>query len=84
MIGSHDALIVQAQTASQIKAPWQGPKITSGLGGGAREAVIVIGAEALQHGVGLQQSGGLRQAQLADQAILTSAPGTLDAALGLW
>jgi hypothetical protein len=48
-----------------------------------RETQIVIGAEALQHGIGLQQGGGLRQAQFADQTILTSAPGSLDAAFGV-
>ena len=77
-------LIVQAQAARQIEAAWQSTKIASGFGGGMREAPIVLGAEALQYGVGLQQSCGVSQAQFADQPILTSAPGPLDAALGLW
>src|SRR5213079_1160102 len=42
-----------------------------------------MGAEAGEHDVGLGQSGGSGEAKLADQTILTSAPGAFDAALGL-
>jgi hypothetical protein len=42
-----------------------------------------VGAEVFQHDVGLVQSGGLREAKFADQAVLAGAPGALDAALGL-
>ena len=62
MVRSHDALIVQAQAAGQIEAAWQSTKIASGIGGKMREAAIVLGAEALQHGVGLQQSSSVSQA----------------------
>jgi hypothetical protein len=53
MMWSASTTIVQAQIAGQIKASRQSTKITSGFGGGTCEAVIVIDAEALQHGVGL-------------------------------
>jgi hypothetical protein len=83
VVGAHHPLVVQAQAASQIKASWQRAKIASTISGRMRETQIVIGAEALQHGIGLQQSGGLRQAQFADQPILASAPSSLDAAVGV-
>jgi hypothetical protein len=47
------------------------------------EAAVVVGAELLQHGVGLGQSCRPGEAKFADQTVLTGAPGTLDAALGL-
>jgi hypothetical protein len=37
----------------------------------------------IEHGVGLLQRGGAGEAKFADQTILASAPGALDAALGL-
>src|SRR5258706_10464985 len=42
-----------------------------------------MGAEAGEHGVGLLDVDGLSQTKFVDQAVLTSAPGALDAALGL-
>ena len=47
------------------------------------EAPVVVGAEAVEHGVGLCQSGGVGEAKFADQTVLASAPGAFDAALGL-
>jgi hypothetical protein len=48
-----------------------------------RAALVVVSAEALEHGVGLLHSGGAGEAEFTDQAVLASAPGALDAALGL-
>lgn len=53
------------------------------LPGPEREAAIVVGDEAAQHGVGRIDVAGLRQAQLTGEAILQHAPETFDAALGL-
>src|SRR5260370_41676749 len=83
MVGGDDALIVQAEAAGQIEAAGQAAKVGGGVGGGTGEALIEIGAEASEHGVGLFQSNGLSEAKFADQAVLTGAPGTLDAALSL-
>src|SRR5258708_30544370 len=83
MVGGEDALIVQAEAAGQIEAAGQAAKVGGGVGGGTGEALIEIGAEASEHGVGLFQSNGLSEAKFADQAVLTGAPGTLDAALSL-
>ena len=83
MIGGDDALIVQAEAACEIETTRQAAKVRSSLGGGASEASIVIGAERVEHGVGLGQGGGASQAKFADQTILASAPGAFDAALGL-
>ena len=58
-------------------------EVGSGLGGGTGEALVVIGAKAGEHRIGLFQSNGLREAKFADQAVLAGAPSTLDAALGL-
>jgi hypothetical protein len=49
MTWSAPTTMVQAQTAGQIEASRQSTKITSGFGGGMREATIVLSAEALQH-----------------------------------
>src|ERR1039457_2695166 len=51
--------------------------------GRAGEALLVIGAEAGEHPIGLLHSGGLGQAKFADQTVLASAPDAFDAALGL-
>src|SRR5258708_8418451 len=83
MVGGDDALIVQAEAAGQIGGAGQAAKVGGGVGGGTGEALIEIGAEASEHGVGLFQSNGLSEAKFADQAVLTGAPGTLDAALSL-
>src|SRR5258708_23263099 len=83
MVGGDDALIVQAEAAGQIEAAGQAAKVGGGVGGGTGEALIEIGAEASEHGVGLFQSNGLSEAKVADQAVLTRAPGTLDAAHSL-
>jgi microcystin degradation protein MlrC len=83
MIGCDDALIVQAQAAGQIEAAGQGAEVASRVGGGVGEALVVVPAKASEHDIGLRQSGGLGEAELADQTVLESAPGALDAALGL-
>src|SRR5664280_1022699 len=83
MVGGDDALIAQAETAGQIEATRQGAKVASGVGGRAGEALLVIGAEAGEHPIGLFQSGGLGQAKFADQPVLAGAPDAFDAALGL-
>src|SRR5664280_1352250 len=83
VVGGDDALIAQAEATGQIEAARQGAKVASGLGGRAGEALLVIGAEAGEHHIGLLQSGGLGQAKFADQTVLASAPDAFDAALGL-
>ena len=83
MVGGDDALIAQAEATGQIEAARQGAKVASGVGGRAGEALLVIGAKAGEHPIGLFQSGGLGQAKFADQTVLASAPDALDAALGL-
>ena len=83
VVGGDDALIAQAEAAGQIEATGQGAKVARGVGGGAGEALVVVGAEAGEHGVGWLQSGGLSEAEFADQTVLKSAPGALDAALSL-
>ena len=66
MIASDNALIVQGQTAGEIEATRQGAEVANGFGGGTGEALIVIGAEAGEHGIGLGQSGGAGEAKFAD------------------
>jgi len=83
VIGSDHALVVQAQATSQIETAGQGAKIASGVGGRTGEALVVIGAELVEHSIGLRQGGGLSQAKFTDQTILAGAPGAFDAALGL-
>ncbi len=83
VIGGHDALVVQAETADQIEAAGQAAEVAGGVGGETGEALIVVGAKAGEHNVGLFDSGGSSQTKFADQAVLASAPGALDAAFGL-
>src|SRR5208283_3661914 len=83
VIGGDDAPIAQAEAAGEIEAARQGAEVAGGGGGGASEALVVVGAEAVEHGVGFGQSGGAGEAEFADQAVLKGAPGALDAALGL-
>jgi hypothetical protein len=83
VIFGYDALVMQGQTAVEVEAARQAAEVAGGLGGGTGEAAVVVGAEVFQHDVGLVQSGGLREAKFADQAVLAGAPGALDAALGL-
>jgi hypothetical protein len=83
VIGGHDPLVAQAEAAGEVEAAGQAAKVGSGIGGGTGEALIVVGAEAGKPGVGLRQGGGAGEAKFADQAVLTGAPGALDAALGL-
>ena len=83
MIGGDDASIVQAEAAGEIEAAGQGAEVARGIGGGPGEALVVIGAEAGEHGVGFGQSGGTGEAKFADQTVLTGATGALDAAFGL-
>ncbi len=83
VIGGDGTLIVQAEAAGQIEAAGQAAEVAGGIGGGTGEALVVIGAKAGEHGVGLLQSHGLGEAEFADQTVLAGAPGALDAALGL-
>ena len=83
MIGGDDALIVQGQAAGEIKAARQGAEVANGFGGRTGEALVVIGAEAGEHGVGFGQGGGTGESKFADQTVLTGTPGALDTALGL-
>jgi hypothetical protein len=83
VIGADDALVTQAEAASEIEAARQGAEVGHGFGGGARETLVVVEAEPGQYGVGLLQGGGMNQAEFADQAVLTGAPDAFDAALGL-
>src|ERR1019366_2182692 len=77
------ALVAQTEAAGEIEAARQGAEVAGGVGGGAGKALVVVGAEASEHGVGLLQGGGAGETEFADQAILAGAPGALDAALGL-
>src|SRR5271166_2517069 len=77
------SLVVQAQATSEIEAAGQAAKVASGVSGEASEALVVVGAELVEHGVGLLQSGGAGEAKFADQTVLAGAPGALDAAFGL-
>src|SRR5208282_2366869 len=83
VVGADHALVMQAQATGQIEATRQAAEVARGLGGGAGKALVVVGAEALEHGVGLLQGGGAGEAKFADQAVLAGAPGALDTALGL-
>ena len=83
MIGGDDPLVAQAEAACEVETAGQAAEVGSGLGGGASEALVVIGAKVGEHGVGLRQGGGAGEAQFADQAVLAGAPGALDTALGL-
>src|SRR5271167_4506762 len=83
VVGADHALVMQAQATGQIEATRQAAEVARGLGGGTGEALVVVGAEALEHGVGLLQSGGAGEAKFADQTVLAGAPGALDAAFGL-
>src|SRR5208282_1192953 len=83
VVGADHALVMQAQAAGQIEATRQAAEVARGLGGETGEALVVVGAEALEPGVGLLQGGGAGEAKFADQTVLASAPGALDAALGL-
>ena len=83
VIGGDDASIMQAEAASEIEAARQGAEVARGIGGGTGEALVIVGAEAGEHGVGLGQSRGTGEAEFADQAVLAGAPGALDAAFGL-
>ena len=66
-----------------IEAARESSKIAGRIGGGAGEALVVVGAKSGEHGVGLLHSRGLSQTEFADQTVLASAPEALDAALGL-
>ena len=83
VIGGDDALVVQAEAAGEIEATRPAAKIAGGLGGGTSEALVVIGAEAIQHGLSVRQSGGAGEPEFADQTVLAGAPGAFDTALGL-
>src|SRR5678810_969037 len=83
VIGADDALVAQAEAASEIEAARQGAEVAHRFGGGARETLVVVEAEPGQDRVGLLQGGGVDEAEFADQAVLTGAPDAFDAALGL-
>jgi hypothetical protein len=83
VIGSDDASIVQAEAAGKIETTRQRAEVASRLGGRMSEAAVVVGAKLSQYDIGLLQSAGVNEAKFADQTILKSAPGTLDASLGL-
>ena len=80
VIGGYGPLVVQAEAAGEIEASGQAAEVASGLGGGTGEALVVVGARADEHNLGLLDGGGLSQTKFADQAVLASAPGALDAA----
>src|SRR5450432_3943445 len=83
MVGGHDPLVAQAEAAGEIEAARQAAEVGSGVSGATGEALAVVGTEAREAGVAFGTSGGLSQAKFADQTVLISAPGGLDAALGL-
>ena len=55
MIGGDHTLVVQAEAAGQIEAAGQAAEVGSRFGRGTGEALIVIGAEDGEHGVGLEK-----------------------------
>src|ERR1019366_2778994 len=61
----------------------RGAKVANGIGGGAGEALVVVGTKLAEHGIGFGQGGGAGEAKFADQTVLTGAPGAFDAALSL-
>ena len=83
VIRPDDALIVEAQAAGQIETAGQRAEVANGFGGRMGEALVVVGTKQSEHRIGILQGGGASQAQFTDQAVLESAPGTLDATLGL-
>ena len=83
VIGTDDALVAQAEAARKIEAAWQGAEVPSGIGGGAGEALVVVGTELGEHGIGVLHGGGADEAEFADQTVLAGAPDAFDAALGL-
>jgi hypothetical protein len=83
VVGADNPVVAQAEAAGEVEVARQGTKIASRLGGAMSEALVVIGAEAIEHGVGLRQSNGAGEAKFADQTVLKGAPGALDTALGL-
>ena len=54
VVGGDHALIAQAEAAGQIEAAGQASGSRGGLGGRTGEALVVVGAEAGEHGVGLR------------------------------
>ena len=82
VVGADDALVLQAETTSQIEAAGQGAKVTRGIGRRACEALVVVGTEAGQHNIGLRQRADRGETKFADQTVLASAPGAFDATLG--
>jgi hypothetical protein len=66
VIGGHDTLVVQAEAAGQIEAARQGAEVADGFGGGTCETLVVVGAKAGEHEVGLFDGGGLSQTKFAD------------------
>src|ERR1019366_5878416 len=83
VVSSDHALIAQAEAAGEIEAARQGAEVARSVGWGAGKALVVVGTEASEHGVGLRQGGGAGETEFADQTMLAGAPGAPDAALGL-
>ena len=84
MVGADHALITKAEAAIEVEARGQGAEVALGFASGDGEALIVVGAEAGEELVGGVEIMSLGEAEeFVDQAVLTGAPGALDAALGL-
>ena len=72
VVGGDHALIAQTEATSQIEAAGQAAKVAGGVGGEAGKALVVVGAEAGEHGISFCQSGGASEPEFADQTILAS------------
>jgi hypothetical protein len=85
LISGDDALIGKARQLARSKrrGKERTSRADSAAGRATGNALVVVGAEAGEHGVGLRYSGGTGKAEFADQTVLASAPGAFDAPLGL-
>jgi hypothetical protein len=83
VIGADHALVAKAEAAVEIEARGEGAEVALGFAWGDGESLVVVGAEAGEDLVGGVEIAGAGEAEFADQAVLTGAPGTLDAAFGL-
>ena len=83
MVGADHALITKAEAAIEVEARGQSAEVALSFASEDGEALVVVGAEAGEDVIGGVEIAGLGEAEFADQAVLTGAPGALDVALGV-
>ena len=83
VIGSDHALITEAEAAGEIEARGQGAEVALSFASGDGKTLVVVSAEAGEDVVGGVEIAGVGETKFADQTVLASAPGTLDAAFSL-